>query len=54
MKGGRGETGVTRKEPVCYMLVPVGKECASKIPQSFVLVKEEDDTPFCKKNTRLV
>ena len=30
-----------------------GKGCASKIPQSYVLVKEEDDSLFCRKNTRV-
>ena len=46
MKGGGGENGVTRKEPECNMPAPVRGGCASKIPQSRVLVKEEDDTPF--------
>ena len=31
----------------------VGEGCASKTPQSCVLVKEEDDIPFCRKNTRV-
>ena len=36
------------------MPVLVGGGCASKIPQSCVLVKEEEeDTPFCRKNTRI-
>ena len=38
-------------EPVCNIPVLVGEGCASKIPQSCVLVKEEDDSPFCRKNT---
>ena len=38
-------------EPVCNVLI--GEGCASKIPQSCVLVKEEDDSPFCRKNTRV-
>jgi len=40
-------------EPVCNIPVLVGEGCASKIPQSCVLVKEEDDSPFCRKNTRV-
>ena len=39
-------------EPVCNVPVLVGEGCASKIPQSCALVKEKDDSPFCKKNTR--
>ena len=35
------------------MPVLVGEGCASKIPQSCVLVKKEDDSPFCMKNTRV-
>ena len=36
------------------MPVLVGGGCASKIPQSCVLVKEEEeDTPFCRKNTSI-
>ena len=35
------------------MPVPVGGGCASEIPQSCVLVKEQDDTPFGRKNTRV-
>ena len=35
------------------MPVLVGEGCASKIPQSCVLVKEEDNSPFCRKNTRV-
>ena len=31
----------------------VGGGCAYKIPQSCVLVKEEDDPLFCRKNTRV-
>ena len=50
---GGGVTGVTRTEPVCNMPVLVGGGCASKIPQSCVLVKVEDDSPFCRKNTRV-
>ena len=53
MKGGGGITGVTRIEPVCNVPVLVGEGCASKIPQSCVLVKKEDDSPFCTKNTRV-
>ena len=34
------------------MPVVVGEGCASKIPQSCVSVKEEDDSLFCRKNTR--
>lgn len=51
-KGVRGVTGVTRTEPVCNITVLVGEGCASKIPQSCVLVKEEHDAPFCRTNTR--
>ena len=53
MKGGGGVTGVTRTEPVCNITVLVGEGCASKIPQSCVLAKEEDNSPFCRKNTRV-
>ena len=53
MKGSGGETRVTRKEPVCNVPVLVGGGCAYKIPQSCVLVKEEDDPLFCRKNTRV-
>ena len=53
MKGNGGETRVSRKEPVCNMLVLVGGGCTNNIPQSCVLVKEEDNTPFCRKNTRV-
>ena len=35
------------------MPVLVGEGCASKIPPSCVLVKKEDDSPFCTKNTRV-
>jgi len=52
MKGSGGETRVTRKEPVCNVPVLVGGGCASKVPQSSVLEKE-DDAPFCRKNTRV-
>ena len=31
----------------------VGEGCASKISRSCVLVNEEDDSPFCRKNTRV-
>ena len=51
MKRGGVVTWVTRTEPVCNMPVLVGGGCASKIPQSCALVKEEDDSPFCRKNT---
>ena len=40
-------------EPACNVPVLVGEGCASKIPQSCVLVKEEDDSSFCRKNTRV-
>ena len=40
-------------EPECNVPVLVGEGCASKIPQSCVLVKVEDDSPFCRKNTRV-
>ena len=40
-------------EPACNMPVLVGEGCASKIPQSCVLVKEEEDSPFCRKNMRV-
>ena len=53
MKDGGVETGVTRKEPVCNVPVLVGDRCSSKIPQSCVLVKEEDDSHFGRKNTRV-
>ncbi len=35
------------------MPVLAGEGCASKIPQSCILVKEEDNSPFCRKNTRV-
>ncbi|XP_035169883.1 uncharacterized protein LOC118159406, partial [Oxyura jamaicensis] len=53
MKGGEGRTGDTRKEPECNMPVLVGEECASKTLQSCVLVKDEDDRTFCRKDTRV-
>ena len=53
MKGGGGVTGVTRMEPVCNVPVLVGEGCVSKIPQSCVLVKEEDDSSFCRKNMKV-
>ena len=53
MKRGGGITGVTRTEPVYNVPVLVGEGCASKIPPSCVLVKKEDDSPFCTKNTRV-
>ena len=34
------------------MPVLVGGGCSSKIPQSCVLLKEEDDMFFCRKNKR--
>ena len=40
-------------EPVCNVPVLVGEGCASEIPQSCVLVKEEDDSPFCRKNMKV-
>jgi len=48
-----GVTGVISTEPVCNMPVLVGEGCASKIPQSSVLVKEEENSPFCRKNMRV-
>ena len=47
MKGG----GVIRMEPACNMPVLLGEGCASKIPQSCALGKEENNLPFCRKNT---
>ena len=44
---------VTRTEPVCNVSVFVGGGCASKIPQSCAKVKEENHSPFCRKNTRV-
>ena len=38
-------------EPECNVPVLVGEGCASKIPQSCVLAKEEDDSSFCRRNT---
>jgi len=52
-KGGGGVRGVTRPQPVGNVPVLVGGGCASKVPQSCVLVKEEDNSPFCRKNTRV-
>ena len=51
--GGWGINGVTRTEPICNIPLLEGEECANKIPQSCVLVKEEDNSPFCKRNTRV-
>ena len=51
MKSGGGVTGVIRMELVGNVPVLVGEERASKISQSCVLVKEKDDSPFCRKNT---
>ena len=51
MKWVGGE--VTRMEPVCNVPVLVEEGCASQIPQSHLLVKEKDDSPFCRKNTRI-
>ena len=45
MKGGGGVTGVTRKKPVCNVPVHVGGGCS--------MVKEDDNSPFCRKNTRV-
>jgi len=53
MKSGGGVTGVIRMELVGNVPVLVGEERASKISQSCVLVKEKDDSPFCRKNTRV-
>jgi len=53
VKRGGGVTGVSRKEPVCNLSVLVGGECTSKIPQSCAMVKEEEDSPYCRKNTRV-
>ena len=53
MKRGGGVTGVIRMELVGNVPVLVGEERASKISQSCVLVKEKDDSPFCRKNTRV-
>ena len=39
-------------DPVCNLPVPEGGGCASKIPQSSAVVKD-DDSPFCRKNTRI-
>ena len=36
--------------PVCNVPVLVGEGCAGKIPQSCVLVKEKDDSPFCRRS----
>lgn len=35
------------------MPVLVGEECASKTLQSCVWVKDEDDIPLCRKDTRV-
>lgn len=37
---------------MCNVPVLVGQGCAGKIPQPRVLVREEDDSPFCRKNRR--
>lgn len=46
MKGGGGVTGFARTKPVCNVPMLVGEGCSSKIPQSCVLVKEEENLPF--------
>ncbi len=52
MKGGGGVTGVTNTEPERNVPVLEGEGCACKTPWSCVLVKEEDDSPLCRKNAR--
>ena len=52
MKGGGGVTGVTNTEPERNVPVLEGEGCACKTPWSCALVKEEDDSPLCRKNTR--
>ena len=52
MKGGGGVTGVTNTEPERNVPVPEGEVCACKAPWSCALVKEEDDSPLCRKNMR--
>ena len=52
MKGGGGVTGVTNTEPECNVPVLEGEGCACKTPWSCALVKEDDDSPLCRKNMR--
>ena len=52
MKGGGGVTGVTNIEPERNVPVLEEEGCACKTPWSCVLVKEEDDSPLCRKNAR--
>ena len=53
MKGVGGVTGVTNMEPECNVPVLEGEGCACKTPWSCALVKEEDDSSLCRKNTRV-
>ena len=52
MKGGGGVTGVTNAEPERNVPVLEEEGCACKTPWSCALVKEEDNSPLCSKNTR--
>ena len=53
MKGGGCVTGVTNTEPERNVPVLEGEGCACKTPWSCALVKEEDDSSLCRKNTRV-
>ena len=52
MKGGGGVTGVTNMEPERNIPVLEEEGCACKTPWSCALVKEEDNSPLCRRNTR--
>ena len=52
MKGGGGVTGVTNTESERNVPVLEEEGCACKTPWSCALVKEEDDSPLCRKNMR--
>ena len=52
MKGGGGVTGVTNMEPERNVPVLEEEGCACETPWSCALVKEEDDSCLCSKNTR--
>ena len=52
MKGGGGVTGVTNTESERNVPVLEEEGCACKTPWSCALVKEEDDSPLCRKTMR--
>ena len=52
MKEGGSVTGVTNIKPECNIPVLEEEGCACKTPWSCALVKKEDDSCLCRKNTR--